>query len=86
MNSKYGEISRAMRNRGIEIFILPEVQLTTQEMMTESHWLYLKDQLDNNDTDLAVLLHHSGIEDATIARQFTEFHKQVVQLRKDHGL
>ena len=27
MNSKYGEISRAMRNRGIELFILPEVQL-----------------------------------------------------------
>ena len=25
MNSKYGEISRAMRNRGIELFILPEV-------------------------------------------------------------
>lgn len=26
MNSKYGEISRAMRNRGIELFILPEVR------------------------------------------------------------
>jgi len=25
MNPKYGEISRAMRNRGIELFILPEV-------------------------------------------------------------
>ena len=32
MNSKYGEISRAMRNRGIELFILPEVQL---EMLYE---------------------------------------------------
>ena len=25
MNPKYGEISRAMRNRGVEMFILPEV-------------------------------------------------------------
>ena len=31
MNSKYGEISRAMRNRGIELFILPEVQLAVRD-------------------------------------------------------
>ena len=47
--------------------------------------MFLKDQLDNKDTDLVVLLHHSGIEDLTTATELIEFHKQVVHLRRDQG-
>ncbi|XP_065904261.1 midasin-like isoform X2 [Dysidea avara] len=32
MNPKYGEISRAMRNRGVELFILPEDQLDCNDV------------------------------------------------------
>lgn len=84
MNSKYGEISRAMRNRGIELFILPEVCYSTH--YTNKHFYYFsKDQLDSRDMDLAVLLRYNDIEDSTTATQLIGFHKEVVQLRRSQG-
>ena len=58
-------------------------------MVTQSTELLLtllsQDQLDNKYSDLAALLHHSGIEDMTTVTRLIEFHKQVVQLRRGQG-
>ena len=72
-----------MRNRGVELFILPEV--VTYFLFCVFIYCLVQDQLDCNDVDLAALLYRDGVSDLSTSSRLIECYKKVVELKRNQG-
>lgn len=66
MNAKHGEVSRAMRNRGLELFLLPDSVTGLNEEIDESSSSSLR--------DLETVASLQGLPGASMPRFMTEVH------------